>query len=600
MSAGLGVAVGTANSGTAVFSAGGAATDDAAFVTTARPTVLQISPDGSVTFPDSSTGPAGTPVTGFVERVGDPVGLLDDDGRVHLGEDLVAAAVAELVEGAPSTGPVVVTHPTAWSSYSVDALESALGRAGISARVVPEAVACVRWLEWSRGRQGEGVVVVYDLGASTLDVTVVRTGTEPAVLGKPIRSEDFGGAHFDHQVTRYVLDAVADRIGTLDPFDSAATDALSDLRRNCTAAKEALSTDTETVIPVALPGYATDVRLVRSELEDLIRPALVSSLELVREALRSAEIEVFDVSCVLLAGGGGAIPLVAELVSSGLGLTVAAASEPALTAALGAAHLAVDEPTTTATDATTAFPDYGHDDGEAVPEPVVPSFPARMRSTRSGSPVRRRIAIVAAAAAAIGVLTAGGLSIGTAAKNEPAQSSSSVGGTTTSPSGGAPTTVGAVSGGVSSNGAGETVTVGRVGASVAGGTSGTTSAVGGQVRTADTGRTVAPGTPPNAPGAAPAAPENAPAAPAPGGESPGGVTAPPAVNPPVYNPPAPAGGQPNPAQNGPSASDVGEGIGKAATGVGKGLGAAVTGIGTGVANIVGAVVDPVTGLLIGN
>ncbi|MFM1730691.1 Hsp70 family protein [Prescottella soli] len=575
------------------FSESGTATGETAFVATSRPSVLHVAADGAVTFPDLSADPAGTPVAGFVERVGDPVGLLDDAGRVHRGEDLFAAAVAELKDAAPGAGAVTVTHPTAWSSYTVHALESALDRAGLStARVVPEATACVRWLESSRDLQGDGVAVVYDLGASALDVAVVRTGAEPSILGKPIRSEDFGGAHFDHQITRYVLDTVSEKTGDLDPFDTATTTALSDLRRNCGAAKESLSTDTETVIPVALPGYVTDVRLVRSELEDLIRPALANSLELVREALRSAEIEVSDVGCVLLAGGGGAIPLVAELVSSELGLTVVAAPDPALTAALGAAHLAVDEPASAAATAT-AFPDYEHATDDTAVVAVVPSFPSRMRSPRNGSTTRRRIAIVVSAVAAIGVLTAGGLSIRTASKQQPAQSSSPVTGTSTAPSGGATTTAGAATGGAATGGAtpggaGETVTVGHVG------TGSTVTADSGRVRTADTGRAApAPGPTPGAPGA-PAAPESVRTAPAPGDPAPGGVVAPPA-----YNPPAPGGGVTNPLPPGPSAADVGEGIGKAATGVGAGLGAAVTGIGTGVGNIVGAVVDPVTGLLIG-
>ncbi len=589
MTAGLGIAVGTANSRTAVVTEAGSATDEPAFVTTSRPSVLYVSPDGSVAFPDASTDPVGTPLAGFVERVGDPVGLLDDAGRVHLGEDLFATVAAGLRDAAPSTGTVVVTHPTAWNAYTVHALEAALTRAGISTpRVVPEAVACVRWLASSRDLQGDGVAVVYDLGASGLDVTVVRTGGEPSIIGKPIRSEDFGGAHFDHLVTRYVLDTVSDRTGDLDPFDTATTTALADLRRNCAAAKESLSTETETVIPVALPGYAADVRLVRSELEDLIRPGLVNSLELVREALRSAEIEMSDAGCVLLAGGGGAIPLVAELVSSELGLTVVAAPDPALTAASGAAHLAVDEPASTA--ATTVFPEYEHtDDGTTAVAPVVPSFPSRMRSPRSESTTRRRIAIVVSAAAAIGVLTAGGLSIGTASRNEPAQTSPSVTGTTPAPSTDA-TTAGSVNGGAAPVGTAETVTVGR------GGTA--TAVDGGLVRTAGSGRvTTAQGAAPGVPGAAPVTPESAPTAPAapgPGAEAPGGVVAPPA-----YTPPAPAAGAPNPLPPGPSAADVGEGIGNAATGVGAGLGAAVTGIGTGVGNIVGAVVDPVTGLLIG-
>src|SRR3546814_2843979 len=58
--------------------------------------------------------------------------------------------------------------------------------------------------------------------------------------------------------------------------------ALTRLRRDCVEAKEALSTDVDTTVPVTLPGRSTSVRLTRAELETLIAPALEQTVEIGR------------------------------------------------------------------------------------------------------------------------------------------------------------------------------------------------------------------------------------------------------------------------------------------------------------------------------
>ena len=69
-------------------------------------------------------------------------------------------------------------------------------------------------------------------------------------------------------------DARALGCAALDPDDPAVRAALARLRRDCVEAKEALSFDTEAMIPVALPGLHTRVRLTRAEFEAMIAPAL--------------------------------------------------------------------------------------------------------------------------------------------------------------------------------------------------------------------------------------------------------------------------------------------------------------------------------------
>ncbi|WP_280392583.1 Hsp70 family protein, partial [Nocardia brasiliensis] len=286
---------------------------------------------------------------GFLARVGDPVDMLAEDGSAHSAADLVAAAVTCLMDemdaGSRTPGSTVACHPAWWSGHTVDIQRAAFDRAGLrEVTLVPEPLAALRWLTATHGRRTDGAVVVYDLGATGLTVSVLRTGDQAGLLGAPLRSTDIAGAEFDLLTMRYVLANVTDA-NDLDPFDPAVERELARLRERCRAAKEELSINTATVIPVRLnpaDAQSSNVRLVRGELEDLLRAPLLRSTDLIRDAVHRAGLAIGDIGGVLLTGGGGAIPLVAELISSEFGLPVLAAPAPAQTSARGAALLAAD------------------------------------------------------------------------------------------------------------------------------------------------------------------------------------------------------------------------------------------------------------------
>ena len=127
----------------------------------------------------------------------------------------------------------------------------------------------------------------------------------------------------------------------LDPADPAAALALHRLRRECVLAKEALSRETETSIPVILPGTNAVVRLTRSELEDAVRPELQQTVAAFRRTLVSAGVTPEDLSAVLVAGGASRMPLVRELLAADLGRPLAGDAHPKYVVALGAAMRAL-------------------------------------------------------------------------------------------------------------------------------------------------------------------------------------------------------------------------------------------------------------------
>ncbi|MEV4240258.1 Hsp70 family protein [Nocardia sp. NPDC049737] len=424
-----------------------------------HPSVLRLAPHAAPAF-GSGARPTGrhssdVVLEGFLARVGDPVDILAEDGTAHSAADLVSTAVGCLIDevGAGAAHSIVACHPAWWSRHTVDVQRAALDRAGLrEVTLVPEPTASVRWLEAAHGPLGDDTVVVYDLGASGLTVSVVRTGAQAAVLGAPLRTTDVAGAEFDLLAMRYVL---ANALGgnDFDPFDPVVERELSALRDRCRYAKEELSTNTATVVPVRLnpaDHHAENIRLVRDELEDLLRGPLLTSLDLIRDAVHRAGLDIGDIGRVLLTGGGGAIPLVAELISTEFGLPVVAAPQPRLTSALGAAELAADllsitvdrtpvaamgsnarteelptvprpveKSATRPTSSAVASGGVSRDDTE--PKKTLPGTSERRRRL-SG---RQRAAIIAGAALVLGALATGTVAIGTGAQSGPTPPASS-------------------------------------------------------------------------------------------------------------------------------------------------------------------------------
>ena len=171
-----------------------------------------------------------------------------------------------------------------------------------------------------------------------------KTEGDFEVLGRPEGIERLGGIDFDAAVFAHVARSLDGALEELDEDDPAAIAAVARLRADCVEAKEALSADTDTTIPVLLPNLQTEVRITRNEFENMIRPSLSDSIGAMRRAFDSAGVTAEQVQAVLLVGGSSRIPLVAQLVGSELGRPVAVDTHPKhavpLGAAIAAAHAA--------------------------------------------------------------------------------------------------------------------------------------------------------------------------------------------------------------------------------------------------------------------
>ena len=315
-------------------------------------TVVYVSDDGELSFGDAAERRGVTQperlIREFKRSIGDEVPLAVG-GRSLRAETLYAETVAEIVrliterEGSAPDG-LALTHPTVWGGHRLELIRSALSSLGLAdVELMTEPEAAARHYEAARPLQMGETLAVYDLGGGTFDSVLLRKEIDGSfdIVGEPIGIEDLGGADFDDAVMRHVIAASGIDVTALDQGDPDTRLALSQLRRECVDAKEALSFDSEATIPVLLPPHRTSVRLTRSEFEAMITPSVDRTIDAVDDALESADLEPPQLEAILLIGGSSRIPRVAQRLSERFDRPIAVDADPKAAIALGAARTAL-------------------------------------------------------------------------------------------------------------------------------------------------------------------------------------------------------------------------------------------------------------------
>ena len=294
-------------------------------------------------------------ITDFVDRVGDPVGIVAADGSTHLADKVLADALRAMLyavgRGRPPAEPVAVTYPAHWRPAAVDALRNALA-------AVPEFQQPTRRRSSPTPRRRSPhcrTTRACRLAASSRCATSAapapasRSSTPPTVIapiGPTVRHTDLSGDLIDQALLTHVINDLS-AAGTIDLSGTSAIGSLTRLRAQCRGAKERLSTAAVTSLVAELPGHRSEVRLTRNELDEAIRAPLADFVGVVQETLERNGIRTADLVAVASVGGGARIPIITTTLSEHFRVPVITTGQPELTAAIGgglkAARGTVDE-----------------------------------------------------------------------------------------------------------------------------------------------------------------------------------------------------------------------------------------------------------------
>jgi molecular chaperone DnaK (HSP70) len=300
-------------------------------------------PEVGVPSENPSLTEQGVVLTGFAERVGDPVPLVASDGSTSLGEKLLVDALEAMARAVSPARPpksISVAVPAHWGEGVVSTLRAAIASRAVLCPqgeplpMVSDAVAALTGLQAQPGLPAQGIVALCDFGGKGTNITLADAAAGFRSVGPTVRYEDFSGDLIDQSVLRYVLANL-----DVDQSNRPAFAALSRVREQCRIAKERLSYDRSTAFAEPLPGAQSTVRITRGELEALVRDRLDGLIAVLEKTLQCNNIASTDLAALATVGGGAHIPLVSQRLSAAMRMPLVTTSQPQAIAAVGAARI---------------------------------------------------------------------------------------------------------------------------------------------------------------------------------------------------------------------------------------------------------------------
>jgi molecular chaperone DnaK len=249
--------------------------------------------------------------------------LVDDAGK-YLGETVTQA---------------VITVPAYFNDSQRRATKDAGKIAGIDVlRIIKEPTAAS--LAYGLDKKSNEVVLVFDLGGGTFDVSILEVGDGVFEVRSTSGDTHLGGDDFDKKIVDYMAEEFRKAEGIELRKDKQALQRLTEAAEK---AKIELSSVTQAEINLPFITATQDgpkhinMTLTRAKFEDLCTDLIDRCRIPVENALRDAKIDKGSIDEVVLVGGSTRIPAVQELVKRVLGKDPNQTVNPDEVVAVGAA-----------------------------------------------------------------------------------------------------------------------------------------------------------------------------------------------------------------------------------------------------------------------
>ncbi|MCI8653563.1 MAG: molecular chaperone DnaK [Angelakisella sp.] len=245
------------------------------------------------------------------------------DAEAYLGEQITEA---------------VITVPAYFTDAQRQATKDAGRIAGLEVkRIINEPTAAA--LAYGLGKEADQLIMVYDLGGGTFDVSIIEMGDGVQEVKATAGNNRLGGDDFDERLVKYLADEFQRENGIDLRQDKMAHQRLIEA-----AEKAKIELSGMTTTQVNLPYISADASgpkhldttITRAKFNELTADLVEATMAPVRQALSDAGLTPGDIQKVLLVGGSTRIPAVQEAVKSFMGKEPSKGINPDECVALGA------------------------------------------------------------------------------------------------------------------------------------------------------------------------------------------------------------------------------------------------------------------------
>ena len=259
-------------------------------------------------------------------------------------EEISASVLKKLVNDASrflkeTITQAIITVPAYFNDSQRLATKDAGTIAGLDVlRILNEPTAAA--LAYGLDKKANEVVLIFDLGGGTFDVSILEVGDEVFEVLATSGDTHLGGDDFDQAIVNYVMQAFL-KTEKIDLYKE--KQALQRIIEASEKAKIELSSlqSTRINLPfIYIDGQTPkhiDLEFDRSKFEELSKDLLERCKQPVQKALKDAKLTKSDIDQVILVGGSTRIPAVRNLLIDYLGKPLNETVNPDEVVAMGAA-----------------------------------------------------------------------------------------------------------------------------------------------------------------------------------------------------------------------------------------------------------------------
>ncbi|MDO4301289.1 MAG: Hsp70 family protein [Clostridia bacterium] len=266
------------------------------------------------------------------------------DGEKYSPEAISAIVLSKMKTDAESylgdsVDGAVITVPAYFNEAQRKSTMDAGKIAGLNViAIINEPTAAALAFGISKGTDKPQIIMVYDLGGGTFDVTIMKFDSEDITVLGTAGDRKLGGFDFDNKIINAVIEAA--KIEGID-IEKDMT-ARQDLQLKAEAAKKSLSAKDKTNIMLNVSGRPFKYTLTRDDFTDLVEPLLFKTVGSMENACDEAGLEYSDLDKILLVGGSTRMPIVKDCIAEETGITPSSEIHPDEAVAIGAAYHALD------------------------------------------------------------------------------------------------------------------------------------------------------------------------------------------------------------------------------------------------------------------
>ena len=223
---------------------------------------------------------------------------------------------------------VVITVPAYFDDGQRQATKDAAELAGLNVmRLVSEPTAAA--LAYGLDSGAEGVVVVYDLGGGTFDVSVLRMRMGVFEVLATGGNTSLGGDDVDIAIASELIKRSQLNEGITQEMRRA-------LIMKARAIKEALSDEASVAVDLTSESIDWAGAFDRQALTEVAASLVEETVRITRKTIRDAQVDLDDIANVVLVGGSTRMPMVRDAIEDYFGRAPLTDLDPDLVVALGA------------------------------------------------------------------------------------------------------------------------------------------------------------------------------------------------------------------------------------------------------------------------